>query len=291
MHDIKWIREAPEAFDAGLARRGIEPQASRILEIDAQRRSLQTGLQEMQARRNEASREIGQRKKAGAPAEDLVQEVALLKDRMAEAEQQERALAETLAEVLASLPNQLAEDVPDGADERHNVELRTHGAKPSFDFSPKEHYELGEALGGLDFEAASKLAGSRFVVLRGGIARLHRALAQFMLDLHTGEHGYTEVAPPYLVRDEALFGTGQLPKFADDQFRTLDGRWLIPTSEVPLTNLVAGDILDDGALPLRVTALTPCFRLEAGAAGRASRTAVYARSFPPPRPHRRPARG
>ncbi len=279
MHDIRRVREAPEAFDANLARRGIEGHAAQVLAVDEERRRLQTALQEMQARRNEASREIGQIKKSGGDASSLMAEVAQLKDRMAGAEEEERVLAERLSDLLAGLPNLLADDVPDGADESANVTLRSYGAEPDFDFSLKQHFELGEALGGMDFETAAKLAGARFVVLKGQIARLHRALAQFMLNLHIAEHGYTEVAPPLLVRDEVLYGTGQLPKFAEDQFRTVDGRWLIPTSEVPLTNFVAGDIVEESALPVRITAHTPCFRLEAGAAGRDTRGMLRQHQF------------
>jgi seryl-tRNA synthetase len=281
MHDLRWIREAPQDFDAALARRGLAPSSAPILELDGRRRKVQTALQEMQARRNEASKLIGQKKKAGAEEEAsaLMAEVARIKDDLAAAEEQERTLGEELEGLLAGLPNVLAADVPDGPDESANAVIRVEGEKRDFNFEPKEHYEIGEALGGLDFEAAAKLSGSRFVVVKAGIARLHRALAQFMLDLHTGEHGYMEIQPPLLVRDHVLFGTGQLPKFGEDQFRTEEGFWLIPTAEVPLTNLAADEILAEADLPLRFTALTPCFRSEAGAAGRDTRGMLRQHQF------------
>ncbi len=286
MFDLKWIREAPEAFDRALERRFLEPQSARVLELDRRHREALTGLQEVQTRRNEASKAIGEAKRkggdgpgSGGAAEALIAEVAALKDRMAELEAEERRLSEELEELLSGLPNAPAEDVPDGEDEAANLTLREVGEKPAFDFAPKQHFELGEALGLLDFETSAKLSGSRFVVLRAAAARLHRALAQFMIDRHTRENGYTEIAPPYLVRDQVLYGTGQLPKFAEDQFRTAEGFWLIPTAEVPLTNLVAGDILEAGDLPLRVTALTPCFRSEAGSAGKDTRGMLRQHQF------------
>lgn len=279
MHDLRWIREAPEDFDAAMARRSLSPLSSEILELDAKRRRMQTELQEMQARRNEASKEIGQKKRAGESADTLMAEVAQLKDKMAAVEEEERGVGDALDRLLAGLPNALAAEVPDGPDESANEVLRVQGDKPQFDFAPKEHFELGEGLDGLDFEAAAKLSGSRFVVIKGQVARLHRALAQFMLDLHTREHGYLEVQPPLLVRDHVLFGTGQLPKFGEDQFRTEEGYWLIPTAEVPLTNLVAEEILDQADLPLRFTAHTPCFRSEAGAAGRDTRGMLRQHQF------------
>ncbi|MEX0760401.1 MAG: serine--tRNA ligase, partial [Tistlia sp.] len=279
MHDLKRIREQPEAFDRALARRGLAGQAEALLALDRRNRQAQTELQELQARRNEASREIGRLKREGGEAEPLMAEVQAIKERMAALEEETRSLEETLRQQLSGLPNVLAEDVPDGPDESANVELRSWGEKPAFDFDPKEHWELGEALGLLDFEAAARLSGARFVVMKGAVARLHRALAQFMLDLHTREHGYLEVAPPYLVRDDALYGTGQLPKFAEDQFRTTEGFWLIPTAEVPLTNLAAGQIFKESELPLRVAALTPCFRSEAGSAGRDTRGMLRQHQF------------
>ncbi|MEJ0070205.1 MAG: serine--tRNA ligase [Pseudomonadota bacterium] len=268
MHDISSIRSDPAGFDAGLARRGLAPMSPPILALDAKRRAVQTQLQTMQQRRNEASRAIGAARAKDQDTTDLQDEVSEIKRRMPELELEERTFGDELQALLAMLPNLPAADVPDGPDETANVELRRVGTPRSFEFAPRDHVALGEALGMMDFEAAARLSGARFVVLKGGLARLERALAQLMLDLHTGELGYTEIAPPVLVRDEALFGTGQLPKFAEDQFRTTTGHWLIPTAEVPLTNLAAEQILDAAALPLRMTAHTPCFRLEAGAAGR-----------------------
>ncbi len=279
MHDIRLIRESPEAFDAGLARRRLEPMSARVLELDARRRGTQTELQELQTQRNETSKAIGEAKRRGEDASARMAEVAALKEAMATVEESERAAATELDALLSGLPNMPGPDVPDGPDERANVTLREVGAAPALDFEPKQHFELGEALGLLDFETAAKMSGARFVVLRGDLARLHRALGQFMIELHTEEHGYTEVAPPYLVRDAALYGTGQLPKFGEDLFRTIDGFSLIPTAEVPLTNLVAGDILEETSLPLRVTALTPCFRSEAGAAGKDTRGMLRQHQF------------
>ena len=279
MHDLKWIREAPDAFDAGLKRRGMEPRSAEVLSLDSERREAQTELQQLQSRRNEVSKAVGQAKAKGEDASAQIAEVGALKQRLGELEAREEQIATQLEELLSGLPNHLADDVPDGPDESANVTLREFGERRSFDFEPKQHFELGEALRQMDFERAAKLAGSRFVVLQGGLASLHRALAQFMLDLHIREHGYTEVNPPLLVRDEVLFGTSQLPKFAEDQFRTTDGRWLIPTAEVSLTNLVAEEILDEGELPIRVTAHTPCFRSEAGAAGKDTRGMLRQHQF------------
>ncbi len=279
MHDIRLIREAPEAFDAGLARRGLEPASARVLALDAQRRAAQTRLQELQTQRNETSKAIGAAKGRGEDASARMAEVAALRDLMVGVETRERSAAIGLDEVLSGLPNTPGPDVPDGPDERANVTLREVGEAPAFDFEPRQHFELGEALGLLDFAAAAKMSGARFAVLRGALARLHRALGQFMIELHTEEHGYTEVAPPYLVRDAALYGTGQLPKFGEDLFRTTEGFSLIPTAEVPLTNLVAGDIIEENTLPLRVTALTPCFRSEAGAAGKDTRGMLRQHQF------------
>ncbi|MCH8153908.1 MAG: serine--tRNA ligase [Proteobacteria bacterium] len=279
MFDLRWIRESPEAFDTGLTRRGLEPASARVLDLDARRRQAQTELQELQTARNTASKAIGEAKGRGQDAEAQMAEVARLKETMAKAEAAEREVAAELDELLSGLPNTPGPDVPDGPDESANVCLRTVGEAPAFDFEPKQHFDLGEALGLLDFETAAKLSGARFVVIRGALARLHRAIANFMIDLHTAEHGYTEVMPPYLVRDHVLYGTGQLPKFGDDLFRTTGDFWLIPTAEVPLTNLVAGDILDEAALPVRVTALTPCFRSEAGAAGKDTRGMLRQHQF------------
>jgi len=270
MFDIKWIRDHPEALDRALDSRGAPPASADVLALDDARRAHIVRLQEAQERRNSASKEIGKAKASGDEerAAALISEVAELKSFLQTAEDEERRLTRALEEALAVLPNAPLEDVPVGADEADNVIVRVVGDKPDFDFEPKQHFELGEGLGQMDFEAAAKLAGSRFVVLRGEIARLERALGQFMMDLHTFEHGYTEVAPPLLVRDEVLYGTAQLPKFAEDQFRTTDDRWLIPTAEVPLTNLVRESVVEEAELPMRVTALTPCFRSEAGSAGR-----------------------
>ena len=279
MFDLRWIRESPEAFDTGLTRRGLEPASARVLDLDARRRQAQTELQELQTARNTASKAIGEAKGRGEDAEAQIAEVARLKETMAKVEAAERGIAAELDELLSGLPNTPGPDVPDGPDESANVCLRTVGEAPAFDFEPKQHFDLGEALGLLDFETAAKLSGARFVVIRGALARLHRAIANFMIDLHTAEHGYTEVMPPYLVRDHVLYGTGQLPKFGDDLFRTTGDFWLIPTAEVPLTNLVAGDILDEAALPVRVTALTPCFRSEAGAAGKDTRGMLRQHQF------------
>jgi seryl-tRNA synthetase len=252
--------------------------AGEILELDARRRAAQTILQEIQARRNEASKEIGKAKREGRDADALMAEVAGLKDRIQQTEEEERATGATLDGFLVSLPNLPADDVPDGPDETANVELRRVGELPRID-KALEHFDLGEKLGMMDFTAGAKLSGARFTVLRGKLARLERALGQFMLDLHVNEHGFTEVMPPLMVRDEAAFGTGQLPKFSEDLFRTTTGHWLIPTAEVPLTNLVSDRILDLEDLPLRMTALTPCFRSEAGAAGKDTRGMIRQHQF------------
>jgi seryl-tRNA synthetase len=279
MHDLKWIRDTSTAFDAGLARRGLEPRSHQILHLDFERRQAQTRLQEMQARRNEASKQIGLLKKQGHDVSAVLEDVARFKDDIALLEAQDKSLGEEIDVILASLPNLPAADVPDGPDEEHNVELRRWGTPRQFDFQPQEHDAIGEKLGLMDFDGASKLSGARFVVLKGALARLERALASFMLDVQTGEHGYTEMSPPTLVKDSALFGTGQLPKFGDDLFKTSTGHWLIPTAEVPLTNLVGDTILDESALPIRMTALTPCYRSEAGAAGKDTRGMIRQHQF------------
>jgi len=278
MHDLRAIRENPEAFDRGLTRRGLDPLSSVVLDLDQRRRAAQTRLQEMLARRNEAAKDIGLAKKEGRDVQPILDEMAQLKERLPQVEEEERTLGAELDTWLASLPNLPADDVPDGPDESANVEIRRWG-EPKPIANPKEHYELGEKLGLMDFEAAARMSGARFTVLKGGLARLERALAQFMLDLHTAEHGYTEVAPPLMVRDNALFGTGQLPKFAEDLFRTNSDHYLIPTSEVPLTNLVNDQILDTEGLPYRFTALTPCFRAEAGSAGKDTRGMIRQHQF------------
>jgi seryl-tRNA synthetase len=280
MHDIRFIRENPAAFNAGLARRGLEPAAEAILSLDAQARAVATEMQQGQARRNEASKAIGQAMAAkdSERAEALKAEVAALKDRLPALEAQDRELAGQLSDRLLSLPNLPADDVPEGPDETANVEEMRWGGPRVFDFAPQDHADFGPALG-LDFESAAAMSGARFAALRGGMARLHRALAQFMLDRQTEQNGYEEVNPPLLVRDEALIGTGQLPKFADDLFRTTDGRWLIPTAEVSLTNLIREQILAQADLPIRLTALTPCFRSEAGSAGRDTRGFIRQHQF------------
>ncbi len=281
MLDLKWIRDHPQDFDAGLARRGAPPASRDLLDLDARHRSAQTALQEMQNRRNAASKEIGRAMGAGDKdhAETLKREVADLKATIQAETDRERDLAAEMEALLAGLPNMLDAGVPDGPDEGANRELRRSGEPPALGFSPKEHFEIGEALGLMDFEAAGRLSGARFVVLRGPLARMERALAQFMLDIHVTEFGYTEISPPLLVRDHVLFGTGQLPKFGDDQFRTTDGYWLIPTAEVPLTNLVREQILAEEDLPLRFAAWTSCFRSEAGAAGKDTRGMLRQHQF------------
>jgi seryl-tRNA synthetase len=328
MHDIKSIRDNPQAFDEGLKRRGLAPISTEILQADVELRAVLTRLQQAQARRNEASKLIGhaKAKKDETQAGALMAEVAGLKDEIQKGEEEERRLKEQLDKKLAEIPNLPAADVPVGPDESANVELRRWSEKPGIPFKPKEHYELGEGVGQMDFEAAARMSGARFVVLKKGLARLERAIAQFMLDLHTEQFGYTEVSPPLLVRDEAMFGTGQLPKFEDDLFLALSGRgteivaasayaraldearrlelddnndavlrplweaalksepkyqrrWLVPTAEVPLTNLVREQILDEKQLPLRFTAFTPCFRAEAGAAGKDTRGMIRLHQF------------
>ncbi|HEU4987156.1 MAG TPA: serine--tRNA ligase [Rhizobiaceae bacterium] len=281
MLDIKWIRENPAALDAALKKRGAEAASAHIIDLDEARRAHLTRLQEAQERRNAASREIGNAMRAGdrEAAERLKAEVAGIKEFIQNGEAEERRLDQALIGALAVLPNIPLDDVPIGKDERDNVEIRVVGEKPRRNFAPKEHFEIGEALGQMDFERAAKLSGSRFTVLNSQLARLERALGQFMLDLHTTEHGYTEVQPPLLVRDDAMFGTGQLPKFGEDLFRTGEGFWLIPTAEVPLTNLVREEIVEQERLPLRFTALTPCFRSEAGAAGKDTRGMLRQHQF------------
>ena len=280
MHDIRLIRENPAAFDAALARRGVEPAADAILALDARRREIATRMQEVQARRNEASKAIGAAMGKGDKdtAEALKAEVAALKVELPSLEEEERTLTAQQNASLAAYPNSPAADVPEGADESENAEVLRWGSPREFDFTPKEHADLGPALG-LDFETGALISGARFTFLKGGMARLHRALAQFMLDRQTGENGYLECIPPLLVKDEAVFGTGQLPKFSEDLFKTTDGRWMIPTAEVSLTNAVQGQILQDAQLPLRMTALTPCFRSEAGAAGRDTRGFIRQHQF------------
>lgn len=281
MFDIRWIRENAAAFDAGLALRGTEPHAARLIELDEARRSHLQKLQDAQSRRNSASKEIGQAMGAGDKdkAEALKAEVGDLKTIIQSGEEEERRIDEQLNAILSTLPNLPLAEVPAGKNEADNVEVRRVGDVKPLGFEARQHFEIGEALGLMDFETAARMSGARFTILKGGLARLERAIGQFMLDLQTTEHGYTEVNPPLLVRDEALFGTGQLPKFADDLFHTTDERWLIPTSEVPLTNMVRERILEPEELPIRVTALTPCFRAEAGAAGRDTRGMIRQHQF------------
>ncbi len=281
MLDIKWIRDNADALDAALAKRGAEPQAANVIALDEKRRSVVQLLQDMQSRRNSASKEIGaaMAQKNAALAESLKAEVATIKETMPAAEEDERQASAGLADALSRLPNIPFDDVPVGTDEHANVIARTTGDKPRWNHPAREHYEIGEALGYMDFERAAKLSGSRFTVLSGPLARLERALGQFMIDLHTTEHGYTEVSSPLMVKAEAMYGTGQLPKFEEDLFKTTDGRYLIPTAEVTLTNLVAGEILEQEKLPLRFTALTPSFRSEAGSAGRDTRGMLRQHQF------------
>jgi seryl-tRNA synthetase len=279
MHDIRAVRDDPAGFDAAMARRGLPPVADAICTIDAQRRADLTVLQDLQSRRNALAKTIGQARRAGTDTSDLEAEAVGLRQRIellevgcAAAEAEQRA-------ALERLPNRLDEAVPDGADESGNVLQKQVGPIPGFGFTPRQHFELGEALGMMDFDAAGRIAGSRFTILHGALARLERALGQFMLDLHTGEHSYRETVVPCLVQDTALFGTGQLPKFAEDSFRTTDGRWLIATAEIPLTNLAAGQILPAATLPLRLTALSDCYRSEAGSAGRDTRGMLRQHQF------------
>ncbi len=278
MHDIKWIREDAAAFDAALARRSLPASSPQILKLDGERRAAQTAMQEAQAKRNDLSKQVGELKRTGGDAGALMQEVASLKDRMAELEVQEKELGTQLDTILSSLPNRPAPETPDGKDEHANKEIRRFGT-PAGHNAPRQHYELGEALGQMDFTNAAKLSGSRFTILSGALAKMERAIGNFMLDLHTDTFGYTEVSPPLMVRDEIAYGTAQLPKFADDLFRTTTGLWLIPTAEVPLTNLVNGDILEPEQLPMRVTARTPCFRSEAGSAGKDTRGMLRQHQF------------
>ena len=279
MHDIKDIRTNPAAFDKAMARRGLPAQSPAILALDEKRRSAQTQLQEMQTQRNEKSKQIGQLKAKKENADALMAEVAALKDKMTALEEDDRKLGEELTLLLSSIPNVQALDIPDGADEHANKELRKVGEPSRRNTRGDDHVTIGEALGMMDFETAVKISGSRFVILKAGLARLERALAQFMLDTHTQEHGYTEVSPPLMVNDATMYGTGQLPKFKDDQFQTTRGDWLIPTSEVPLTNIVADMIVDEASLPRRYTAFTPCFRQEAGAAGKDTKGMIRQHQF------------
>lgn len=282
MYDIRWIREHQATFDDGRRARGLEPLGDSLLALDETRRTAIARAQTVQERRNAAAREIGQAmgRKDQEAAERLKAEVAALKGEAAGLDAAERDAVAALDAALIAIPNTPLPDVPVGSDEHGNVEIRRIGTPPAFEaFQPKEHFVLGEALGLMDFETASRMSGARFVVLKGALARLHRALGQYMIDRHVDHHGYTEIEPPVLVRDAAMIGTAQLPKFRDDQFRAGDAFWLIPTAEVPLTNLVRDSILDEARLPMRLTALTPCFRAEAGAAGRDTRGMIRQHQF------------
>ena len=279
MFDVKWIRDNPDAFDRGLARRGLPARAAGIVELDEKWRAAETAAQEIQARRNRVAKEIGGAKARGEDLAPLLTQVASDKEGQAASEHEAAGFRRAIEDELGAVPNIPADDVPDGADEHGNQIVRLHGTPPTFEFAPKQHFELGEALGLMDFARAGRLSGARFVVLKGQLARLDRAIGQFMIDLQTDEFGYTEISPPLLVREATAFGTGNLPKAAEDMFRTTTGLWLIPTAEMPLTNLVADEILDEAALPLRFTAWTPCFRSEAGAAGKDTRGMIRQHQF------------
>lgn len=281
MFDIKWIRDNPDAFDEGLRKRGLAAMAGQLVEMDEARRNHLTALQEAQSRRNAASKDIGKAMAARdqVTADRLKAEVAELKDFIQAGEEKARQLETALNDALAAIPNLPLEDVPVGVDENDNVEVRRWGEPPKFDFEPRQHFEIGEALGLMDFERAAKISGARFVILKGALSRLERAIASFMIDLHTGENGYTEYNPPFLVRDAAAFGTGNLPKFAEDLFQTTNGFWLIPTAEISLTNMVRDEIVSADRLPMRCTAWTPCFRSEAGSAGRDTRGMIRQHQF------------
>lgn len=279
MFDIKAIRENPHSFDQGWKRRGIDPQSEGLIALDSSLREKKTELQECQSRRNVASKSIGQAKAKGEDADGLIREVADLKARMAALEEDVRTGEDELTRKLSRLDNIPADDVPDGDNEDDNLEVRKWGDLPVFDFEPKQHFDLGEDLGQMDFEGAARMSGARFVVLRGDLARLERALSTFMLDVHTTDFGYEEASVPLLVREQALYGTSQLPKFKEDLFEATTGHYMIPTGEVPLTNLVREDILEEEKLPLRFTALSQCFRSEAGSAGRDTRGMIRLHQF------------
>jgi seryl-tRNA synthetase len=279
MHDIRAIRADPAAFDAAMARRGITAVSAEVLRLDTERRAAQTALQDKQQRRNALAREIGQGKRSGADTGSLETEATTLRGEMEGLEKQVPVLDGAIRGILEALPNILDMSVPEGLDESANVELKRIGEPPRMNFAPKQHFELGEALGMMDFSTAAKLAGARFTVLRGPLARLERALGQFMLDLHTEAFGYTETAVPFLVNADTAYGTAQLPKFEEDLFKTTDGRYLIPTAEVPLTNTVAGDIVAEASLPIRLAALSDCYRSEAGSAGRDTRGMLRQHQF------------
>ena len=281
MHDIKAIRDNPQAFDAGLARRGLAALSPSLIEIDQQKRAVQNSLQEMLNKRNGLSKDVGEAMKKGEKerAEAIKSEVAALKDAIAKSEDDERQLTTKLNDMLAAIPNIPLDEVPDGADEHGNVEVRRWGTPPGHNFEPRQHFDVGETLKMMDFETAAKISGARFVVTKGLLAKLERALAQYMLDTQTEKNGYTEHNVPLMVNDASVFGTGQLPKFAEDLFKTTDGRWLIPTAEVSLTNLVRESIIEEAQLPMRLTSCTPCFRAEAGSAGRDTRGMIRQHQF------------
>lgn len=279
MFDIKWIRDNPDEFDQGMARRGLDPQSPALLALDAARRDAQTRAQELQTERNSLSKQIGMLKSKGEDASEVMAQVSQSKDVQAAIEAEASEASTKLNDALAGLPNLPFDEVPDGKTEDDNIEVRRVGEPRAFDFTPKDHVDLGESLGMMDFEVAAKLAGARFVLLSGGLARMERALAAFMLDHNTDDFGYTEINPPALVNDKTMFGTGQLPKFGEDLFKTTDGYWLIPTAEVPLTNIVADHIVDEEELPRRFTAMTWCFRSEAGSAGRDTRGMIRQHQF------------
>ena len=279
MHDIRWIRNNPSFFDSSMAKRKILPMANQIISLDSKRRQIQTEIQIVKTRRNVVSKEIGIRKKSNKSTEILVSEVVKLKEKILPLEQREAELAEQIDKLLAEIPNIPSLDVPIGDNEKSNLEIKKFGVPPVFDFQTKDHVDLGVGLGLMNFEQAGKLSGARFVVLRGVLAKFERAISSFMLDVHTREFGYIEISPPILVRREAMYGTGQLPKFADDLFQTTNDFWLIPTAEVPLTNLLANEIINKKELPIRMTALTPCFRSEAGAAGKDTRGMLRQHQF------------
>jgi seryl-tRNA synthetase len=279
MFDIKWIREHPEEFDNGIARRKLQPQSASLIVLDKERREVETRAQELQANRNKLSKEIGIAKAKGKDTKEIIIQLSRSKEAQAVAEEEARIKTEELTAALSIIPNLPLDVVPDGTDESDNREERKWGKIPSFDYVAKEHFDLGEALGLMDFDVAAKMSGARFVLLTGALARMERALSSFMLDLHTDEHGLTEVNPPALVRDTALYGTGQLPKFGEDLFKTEQGLWMIPTAEVPLTNTVANSILDNGDLPRRMAAMTWCFRSEAGSSGKDTRGMIRQHQF------------
>jgi seryl-tRNA synthetase len=277
--DIKWIRENPEDFDRALKNRGLNPLSNQLLNLDKERRALQTQLQELQNERNSIAKAFGQAKSQGKETDSLEKQATEIKERLPQLEKQEQERANEIDLILSSIPNVPLQEVPVGSDESANKIVSTWGDAPKYDFKPLRHYELGEQLGFMDFEAAARMSGARFVLLRGPLAKLERAIAQFMLDVHTKEFGYEEISPPLLVRDEAFYGAGLLPKFADNAFQTTAGHWLIPTAEVSLTNIVREQIIDPAQLPLRFTAYTSCFRSEAGAAGKDTRGMIRQHQF------------